>query len=302
TQLVTAFPLGEDGSVWPSPVPIGGPIDNVRVYVLDAGLGLVPPGAAGELYVAGIGLARGYVRRSGLTAERFVADPFGPPGSRMYRTGDVVRWNAGGLLEFLGRVDDQVKVRGFRVEPGEVAAVVSAHPGVAQGVVIPWQAPDGDTRLVAYVVPAGEVDGRQVRAFVRERLPEFMVPAAVVVVDRLPLTLNGKLDRAALPAPSWESGGGRAPRNPREEALCELFAQVLGVERVSIDDNFFDLGGHSLLATKLVSRVRARLNAELAVRTIFEAPTVAGVADRLGATGRARPALVRRARSEGAAK
>ncbi|MEV6986110.1 amino acid adenylation domain-containing protein [Sphaerisporangium sp. NPDC051017] len=301
THMVTALSVDGDPRDWPGEISIGGPIGNTRVYVLDAGLGLVPDGAPGELYVAGAGLARGYVRRPGLTAERFVADPFGPPGSRMYRTGDVVRWNTRGTLEYLGRADDQVKVRGFRVEPGEVAAVVSAHPGVAQSVVAPWQGPGADTRLVAYVVPVGEVDGQEVRAYVRDRLPEFMVPAAVVVVDRLPLTLNGKLDRAALPAPSWESGGGRAPRNPREEALCELFAQVLGVERVSIDDNFFDLGGHSLLATRLAGEIRDKLNAEIPIRHLFEAPTVAELAARIGSgpqAGEARLALVRRERPE----
>ncbi|MFB9252129.1 amino acid adenylation domain-containing protein, partial [Sphaerisporangium melleum] len=317
THMVTALSVDGDVRDWPAEIPIGVPIGNTRAYVLDAGLGPVPPGALGELYVAGAGLARGYHGRAGLTAERFVADPYGPPGARMYRTGDVVRWNRAGVLEFAGRVDDQVKVRGFRVEPGEVVAVLSDHPEVQQAAVVPHQGPDGATRLVAYVVPAGGtgtnaagttrpsvlpadtgVDGQVVRGFVRERLPEFMVPSVVMVVDRLPLTLNGKLDRAALPVPVWEGGGGRGPRGEREEVLCELFSQVLGVEQVGIDDDFFDLGGHSLLATKLAREIRERLRTEIPIRYLFESPTVAELAGRLDGGGEVQLALERRVRPE----
>ncbi|WP_203968553.1 non-ribosomal peptide synthetase, partial [Sphaerisporangium melleum] len=285
------------------PPPIGRPIANTRAYVLDAGLAPVPPGAIGELYVAGTGVARGYAGRAGLTAERFVADPFGPAGARMYRTGDLVRWNAAGALDYLGRADDQIKIRGFRVEPGEIAATLASHPAVHRAVVVPWRANGGDDRLVAYVVPREEMadDGRSLRGFARERLPEFMVPSAVVVVDRLPLTPNGKLDRAALPVPVWEGGGGRGPRDAREEVLCGLFAQVLGIERVGIDDDFFDLGGHSLLATRLISEIREELHAEVPIRHLFESPTVAELAGRLDAPVETRPPLVRRPRPEGVA-
>ncbi|WP_194905705.1 non-ribosomal peptide synthetase [Catenulispora rubra] len=287
----------QDGPV----VSIGGPLPGVRVFVLDDRLRLVPPGIPGELYLAGVQLARGYGRRPGLTASRFVACPF-EPGTRMYRTGDVVRWDAEGRLDFLGRSDDQVKIRGFRVEPGEIEAVLAAHPGVAQAVVLARQDEGSDKRLVAYLVSADDtavavdtdaaVDVAAVREFAVGRLPEYMVPAAFVVLDALPLTVNGKLDRAALPAPDFAAlATDRAPRTAREEILCGLFADVLGLERVGIDDGFFTLGGDSLTAMRLVARIRTVLGTEVPIRTVFQSPTVVALAGRLDEAGIPRTAV-----------
>ncbi|WP_073967627.1 amino acid adenylation domain-containing protein [Streptomyces sp. CB02460] len=288
---------------YPGTVPIGEPLDNHRLYVLDPALRLVPPGTPGELYVAGAGLAQGYLNRPGLTAERFVADPFGAAGTRMYRTGDLVRWNHEGSLEYLGRADQQVKLRGFRIEPGEIESALTAHPAVAQATVIVREDRPGDKRLVAYLVGAQDTrpDPEEVQREVSAALPDYMVPSAFVVLDALPLTTNGKVDRRALPAPAQsKDGGGRAPRNPAEEVLCGLFAAVLGLPSATIDDHFFHRGGHSLLATRLISRIRAVWDADITIRDLFRCPTVALLAERLAEAdgGVRRPALAPQERPE----
>jgi amino acid adenylation domain-containing protein len=284
------------GRLAPTDTPdIGGPITNARVYVLDDALEPVPAGAVGELYVSGPCLARGYLGRAGLTAERFVADPFGFRGSRLYRTGDRARWSADGRLAFVGRADEQVKIRGFRVEPGEVQAVLAAHPAVAQAAAVVRADRSGEQRLVAYVVPAQEdADGlaEAVRGYASRRLPEYMVPSAVVVLDALPLSSSGKVDRGALPAPELALADEyREPSTARESALCRLFAELLGLERVGVDDNFFDLGGHSLFATRLIALIRAELGVEAEIAAVFEAPTVARLAGRLASAAPARAPL-----------
>ncbi|MGW6055207.1 amino acid adenylation domain-containing protein [Streptomyces sp. NPDC055189] len=279
--------------------PLGRPLDNTYAYVLDASLGLCPTGVIGELHVAGAGLARGYWNRPGLSAERFVACPFGEPGGRMYRTGDLVRWRADGLLEYVGRADQQVKLRGFRIEPGEIEEALTRDEGVAQAVVIVREDRPGDRRLVAYVVPApgAATDPAALLAGVAAQLPEFMVPSALVTLDALPLTGNDKVDRKALPAPEPESAAsaGRAPRTPREETLCGLFADVLGLDEVGADDSFFDRGGDSIMAIQLVSRAR-REGLHFTPRDVFGHQTpeslaaVAGNVDEGGARGVAEPA------------
>jgi amino acid adenylation domain-containing protein len=258
-------------------VPFGRPIHNLTHYVLDARMQPVPVGVAGELYIGGVGVARGYLGRPGLTAEKFVPDPFSArPGARVYRTGDRVRWLPDGNLEFLGRIDFQVKVRGYRIEPGEIEARLREHPGVRHAVVRVREDTPGDTRLVAYWV--GEaLEAETLRAHVSQALPPYMVPAAYVRLERLPLGRTGKLDRGALPAPEGDAfarHGYEAPVGETEEALAEIWAEVLGVERVGRRDHFFELGGHSLLAVELVERMRRRgLHAE--VRALFTTPTFA---------------------------
>ncbi|HST62244.1 MAG TPA: condensation domain-containing protein, partial [Longimicrobium sp.] len=273
-------------------VSVGRPTGNQRIYLLDSALQPVPIGVPGEAWVGGDGVVRGYLDRPGLTAERFVPDPFATePGARMYRSGDRLRWKADGRLEFIGRVDEQVKIRGFRIEPGEIEAVLSAHAQVREARVIVGTDASGEKRLVAYVVGAVEADA--LRVHLRESLPEYMVPAAFVGLDALPLTPNGKLDIRALPAPELGSAAGQsvAPRTPVEEVLAEIWADVLRLERVGVNDNFFELGGHSLMAIRVVSRVRAVFG-ELPLRALFEGPTVAQLAVRVEEMRRAElPAL-----------
>jgi amino acid adenylation domain-containing protein len=281
--------------------PLGQPIWNTRIHLLDELLRPVADGQIGELYIAGAQLARGYANRVGLTAERFVANPLDEAGSRMYRTGDLARRRANGDLEFAGRVDDEVKIRGFRVELAEIETVVLGHPLVRQAAVVARPGPNGETQLVGYAVLQGDQPPTpaELRAHVAALLPEHLVPAVFVVLGELPLTVNGKLDRGALPVGVVELVGGRAPRGVRQEVLCGVFGELLGVEGVSVDDDFFVLGGHSLLAARLVSRVRSVLGVELELGRVFEFPTVAGLDSVLDeSVGVARAALVAGVRPE----
>nr|WP_324677958.1 non-ribosomal peptide synthetase [Mycobacterium sp. 663a-19] len=276
-----------DSDAGRSSSPVGGPLAHLAFFVLDAWLQPVPPGVIGELYVAGSGAGYGYVGRAGLTASRFVACPFAradAPGARMYRTGDLVCWNADGQLQYLGRSDDQVKIRGYRIELGEVQAALAGLDGVRQAAVIAREDRPGDKRLVGYVT--GTAEPAAVRAQLADRLPAYMVPAAVVVLDALPLTVNGKLDKRALPAPEYHDAGGyRAPDTLTEQLVAGIYAQVLGLERVGVDESFFDLGGDSLLAMRVIASVNNSLDANLSVRVLFEAPTVAELVRRLGGDG-----------------
>ena len=265
--------------------PLGRAIPNARIYILDSYLNPVPIGISGELHIGGIGLARGYLNSPDLTADRFIPDPFsGDPGARLYKTGDLARYLTDGKIEFLGRMDHQVKVRGFRIELGEIEVVLTQHPAVRQAVAVVRKDVPGDNRLVAYVVPSIEQTPtrNELRNFLKSKLPEYMVPSAFVVLDSLPLTPNRKVDRRALPIPDGSrpepEGGFVAPRTPVEETLAGIWAEVLGVERVGANDNFFELGGHSLLATQVMSRVRSAFEVEIPLRSVFESPTVAGLA------------------------
>ncbi|MFC4039572.1 amino acid adenylation domain-containing protein [Dactylosporangium siamense] len=275
TVIATTAELhADDGGRRP---PIGTPISDTRLYVVDRDLRLVPAGGPGELCIAGAGLARGYLGRPALTADRFRPDPFGPPGDRLYRTGDLVRWRTDGQLEFLGRLDDQVKIRGFRIEPGEVEAALTALPGVRQAAVV--ARPDAAGHLVLAGYAAGDgLRADDLRRALAERLPPFLVPTHLIPVERIPLTVNGKVDRAALPAPDAAGGGYVAPRTPTEDLVAQVWAGVLGLDRVGADDDFFALGGHSLLAVGVVARLCAATGRDVPVRALFLQPTVAGLA------------------------
>jgi hypothetical protein len=260
-------------------------VANTQVYLLDRSGNPVPVGVPGELYIGGDGLARGYWNRPELTAERFLPDPWsGKSGARLYKTGDLARYLPDGNLEFLGRVDQQVKLRGFRIELGEVEAALGRHPAVRQAVVLAREDAPGHKRLVAYLVTsAAQAPGvHELRAFLKDQLPEYMVPSAFVLLDALPRTVNGKIDRGALPAPGPndlpQAEAFVAPRTPVEERLAGIWAEVLSLERVGVEDDFFALGGHSLLATRVVSWVRSAFQVDLPLRRLFEAPTVAGLA------------------------
>jgi natural product biosynthesis luciferase-like monooxygenase protein/amino acid adenylation domain-containing protein/FkbM family methyltransferase len=267
-------------------VLVGRPVANTRALVLDENLRPVPVGVIGELYLSGDGLSRGYAGRPDLTAERFIPNPFGPPGSRMYRVMDRIRWRPDGELEYFGRTDFQVKVRGFRIELGEIETTLRAHPAIRDAVAVVREDAPGDRRLVAYLVASEGMEipaTAELRAQVKEHLPEYMVPSAFVPLAALPLTPNGKVDRKALPAPDFaepEDASYVAPRTEAEERLAAIFAEVLGIDRVGVHDDFFELGGHSLLATRVTTRVRQSLGQELPVRALFESPTVAGLAPR----------------------
>jgi amino acid adenylation domain-containing protein len=265
------------------PQIIGRPIANTQIYVLDSALRPVPVGVSGELYIAGAGVGRGYVQRRAATAERFVANPYTAPGTSMYRTGDLVRWRGDGNLEFIGRADQQVKLRGFRIELGEIEAALRSQPGVQEAVVV---VEEGESkRLLGYVVveTGGQIEANELRQRLRQSLPDYMIPAAFVVLDKLPLTANGKVDRRALPAPdeALRTGDYIEPRTATEEMLADVWTEVLNVERVGAHDNFFDLGGHSLLGTQLASRIRDVFGVEMPLRTLFESSRLDALAVRI---------------------
>ncbi|WP_261887180.1 non-ribosomal peptide synthetase, partial [Mycobacterium marinum] len=265
-------------------VPIGAPVPGAGVFVLDGWLRPVPPGTVGELYVAGAGVGVGYWRRGGLSATRFVACPFGAAGSRMYRTGDLVCWGPDGQLQYLGRADEQVKIRGYRIECGEVTAALTTLDGVEQAVVIA-HTDTGQTRLVAYYTTTSgtRLDTTDIRASLSQVLPPYMVPAAFIEIDQLPLTVNGKLDRRALPTPDYTTTAQAylAPQGPVEEVLASLYTQILGVDRISAADSFFELGGDSLSAMRLIAAANTTLHTDLRVADIFDTPTITTLAHRI---------------------
>jgi acyl-coenzyme A synthetase/AMP-(fatty) acid ligase/acyl carrier protein len=285
TTFTCCYPVPRHLPPAVSSIPLGRPIANTEVFVLDLHLQPVPIGVPGELYVGGDGLARGYHKRPELTAEKFIPHPFrADPGARLYRTGDLVRYLADGNLEFLGRLDQQVKLRGFRIEPGEIEAVLARHPAVREAVVVMDEETSGDKRLVAYFVPRHEPGPsvRELRSLLQAWLPEYMVPAAFVPLGALPLMPSGKLNHRALPSPESVrpvlDNVFVAPRSPVEARLAEIWTSLLGIEPVGVHDDFFALGGHSLSATQVISRLRTSFQVELPLLTLFEAPTIAGLA------------------------
>jgi len=287
THVVTSFTLPRDSEIWPVFPPLGRPLANTEIYLLDSCLRPVPVGVPGELYIGGACLAHGYLNRTALTAERFIPHPFSTePGARLYQTGDLARYRKNGDIEFIGRNDFQVKIRGMRIELGEIEATLRQHETVNDAVVTLRQDPFAEKKLVAYVIPnqGCTIEARQLRDYLRGKLPEYMLPAAFVGLTSFPLTVSGKINRLALPAPEIDletEAGYVAPRGALEEVLATIFAEVLKLERIGVRDNFFDLGGHSLSATQIASRVREAFRMELPVRRIFEQPTVAGVAQAL---------------------
>ncbi|MEY2226277.1 amino acid adenylation domain-containing protein [Streptomyces sp. BF23-19] len=307
TTFAATFAVGPGQEAPDGQVPIGRPLDGTQLHVLDERLGLVAPGVIGELYIAGAGLAQGYLGRAALTAERFVACPYGPPGTRMYRTGDLARWTTDGQVEYLGRADRQVKIRGLRIEPAEIEHTLAGHPAVGQAAVTVVDTPAGPA-LAGYAVPAEGTpapDPRELREHLRARLPDYMVPATLTLLDAFPVTANGKTDLAALPVPgpatAGSAGARQEPRTDDERALCAIWEQVLGVPDIGVHDSFFDLGGHSLLATQLLAEVRDRFGGAVGIRQFFTGPTVAELAAALPAAaaagaGAEDPPIVRRAR------
>jgi acyl-CoA synthetase (AMP-forming)/AMP-acid ligase II/acyl carrier protein len=283
--LCELFPAASHDLATRSEVPIGRPLGDTIICILDGSLNPLPIGVPGELHVGGLGLARGYINRPELTSERFIPDPFSDaPEAQLYKTGDIARWRSDGNIEFLGRADDQVKIRGFRVEPAEVEAVLGQHPALRGTAVLARMDASGDERLVAYAVPHQQPapTARELGGYLKERLPEYMVPSAFVGLEAFPLTPSGKVDRRSLPAPGLSEiraeNAYAEPRTPAEEQLVEIWEEVLGIERVGIHDDFFELGGHSLLAVRVVTRLNRHFGVELPLRTLFEHPTITGLA------------------------
>jgi acyl-coenzyme A synthetase/AMP-(fatty) acid ligase/acyl carrier protein len=288
THVVTAHILSRSSNEWPTLPPIGRPIDNTTIYILDRNFQPVPVGVTGELYIGGANVCRGYLDRPELTAEKFIPDPFSEiPGERIYRSGDLARYLSNGDVEFLGRMDHQVKIRGYRIEIGEVETTLREHPQILEAVVCATVDARGEKQLVAYCVVEGggqvKSETTEVRNYLREVLPDYMVPSSFVFLDRLPMTPTGKVDRRALPAPQpCDLERQRvyvAPRTPTEETIAAIWASVLRLSRVGVEDNFFEMGGHSLLTTQVISRIRQALAVEIPVRTLFERPTISALAE-----------------------